>query len=58
MQVTVNDLAINGNDLIELGFAGTEIGKVKGELLDKYLSEEIQNKKEEMLNYVKEKYKK
>ena len=58
MQVTVNDLAINGNDLIELGFAGTEIGKVKGELFDKYLSEEIQNKKEEMLNYVKEKYKK
>ena len=58
MQVTVNDLAINGNDLIELGFAGTEIGKVKGGLLDKYLSEEIQNKKEEMLNYVKEKYKK
>ena len=57
MQVTVNDLAINGNDLIELGFAGTEIGKVKGELFDKYLSEEIQNKKEEMLNYVKEKYK-
>ena len=58
MQVTVNDLAINGNDLIELGFAGTEIGKVKGELFDKYLSEEIQNKKEELLNYVKEKYKK
>ena len=58
MQITVNDLAINGKDLIELGFAGTEIGKVKGELLDKYLSEEIQNKKEEMLNYVKEKYKK
>ena len=58
MQVTVSDLAIKGNDLIELGFVGTEIGKVKGELLDKYLSEEIQNKKEEMLNYVKEKYKK
>ena len=58
MQVTVNDLAINGNDLIELGFNGKEIGEIKKELLDKYLSEEIQNKKEEMLNYVKEKYKK
>ena len=58
MQVTVNDLAINGKDLIELGFTGTEIGQIKKELLDKYLSEEIQNKKEEMLNYVKEKYKK
>ena len=56
MQVTVNDLAINGKDLIELGFTGKEIGEIKKELLDKYLSEEIQNNKEEMLNYVKEKY--
>ena len=58
MQITVNDLAVNGKDLIGLGFTGTEIGKVKEELLDKYLSEEIQNNKEEMLEYVKEKYKK
>ena len=58
MQITVNDLAINGKDLIELGFTGTEIGQIKKELLDKYLSEELQNKKEEMLEYVKEKYKK
>ena len=58
MQVTVNDLAINGKDLIELGFTGKEVGEIKKELLDKYLSEEIQNNKEEMLNYVKEKYKK
>ena len=58
MQVTVNDLAINGKDLIELGFTGKEIGEIKKELLGKYLSEEIQNNKEEMLEYVKEKYKK
>ena len=58
MQVTVNDLAINGKDLIELGFKGPEIGQIKKELLDKYLSEEIQNNKEEMMEYVKEKYKK
>ena len=58
MQVTVNDLAVNGKDLIELGFTGKEIGEIKKELLDKYLSEEIQNNKEKMLNYVKEKYKK
>ena len=58
MQITVNDLAVNGKDLIELGFTGKEIGEIKKELLDKYLSEEIQNNKEEMLNYVKEKYKK
>lgn len=58
MQVTVNDLAVNGKDLIELGFNGKEIGEIKKELLDKYLSEEIQNNKEEMMKYVKEKYKK
>lgn len=58
MQVTVNDLAVNGKDLIELGFTGKEVGEIKKELLDKYLSEEIQNKKEKMLNYVKEKYNK
>lgn len=58
MQVTVNDLAVNGKDLIELGFTGKEIGEIKKELLDKYLSEEIQNNKEEMMEYVKEKYKK
>lgn len=58
MQVTVNDLAVNGKDLIELGFTGKEIGEIKKELLGKYLSEEIQNNKEEMLEYVKEKYKK
>jgi len=32
MQITVNDLAINGKDLIELGFTGTEIGQIKKEL--------------------------
>ena len=58
MEITVNDLAVNGKDLIELGFTGTEIGQIKRDLLDKYLSEEIQNNKEEMLEYVKEKYKK
>ena len=57
MQVTVNDLAVNGKDLIELGFTGKEVGEIKKELLGKYLSEEIQNNKEEMLEYVKEKYK-
>ena len=57
MQVTVNDLAVNGKDLIELGFTGKEVGEIKKELLDKYLSEEIQNNKEEMMEYVKEKYK-
>jgi len=52
MQITVNDLAINGKDLIELGFTGTEIGQIKKELLDKYLSEELQNEKEEIIKII------
>lgn len=58
MQVTVNDLAINGKDLMELGFNGKEIGEIKREMLDNYLSEKIRNDREEMLEYVKEKYNK
>ena len=58
MQVTVNDLAVNGKDLMELGFNGKEIGEIKREMLDNYLSEKIRNDREEMLEYVKEKYNK
>ena len=58
MQVTVNDLAVNGKDLIELGFTGKEIGEIKKEMLDNYLSEKIRNDREEILEYVKEKYNK
>ena len=56
MEVTVDDLALNGKDLIDMGFKGIEIGEIKDELLDKYLSEEIPNEKEAMLAYVREKY--
>lgn len=56
MQISLNDLAVNGKDLIKLGFNGKEIGEIKNELLDKYLSEEIENDKEKMLEYIKEKY--
>ena len=45
------DVALIHNGIIE------NYAEIKKELLDKYLSEEIQNNKEEMLEYVKEKYK-
>ena len=53
MQLTVNDLAIDGNDLMSLGFRGKEIGKIKKELLGKYLNEEIKNDRESLLKYLK-----
>ena len=53
MQLTVNDLAIDGNDLMSLGFRGKEIGKIKKELLEKYLNEEIKNDRESLLKYLK-----
>lgn len=53
MQLTVNDLAIDGNDLMSLGFRGKEIGKIKKKLLEKYLNEEIKNDRESILKYLK-----
>ena len=53
MQLTVNDLAIDGNDLMSIGFRGKEIGKIKKELLEKYLNEEIKNDRESLLKYLK-----
>lgn len=45
----VSDLDINGNDLIDVGFKGKEIGKTLNTLLDMVFREIIQNDKEQLL---------
>ena len=45
----VSDLDINGNDLIDIGFKGKEIGKTLNTLLDMVFREIIQNDKEQLL---------
>ena len=47
---TVNELAINGNDLMQLGLRGKEIGDMQKSLLLKIYANKIRNDKKELLN--------
>jgi tRNA nucleotidyltransferase (CCA-adding enzyme) len=50
---TLKDLAINGNDLIELGIpAGKKIGEILNQLLEDVINENLTNEKELLLNVV------
>ena len=49
---TLKQLAINGNDLQQLGFVGVEISKKLHLLLDLVIQEKIENKKENLLNFL------
>ena len=52
----VKDLAINGNDLMQMGIAPSkQMGKILNELLDGVLSGEYKNEKHELLSIVSEK---
>lgn len=48
---SVKDLKINGNDLISIGFNGKRIGEVLELLLDKVVSGELENEKENLISY-------
>ncbi len=50
---SLKDLAVNGNDLIALGFKGKEIGKALKLLLEKVIANELPNTKEKILEYAK-----
>ena len=50
----ISDLAVNGNDLISLGYEGKEIGKMLEKLLDKVIRNEIKNSKEDLMKFLKE----
>ena len=47
--LTLKDLAVNGHDLLSLGYAGPEIGKALQFLLDRVLDESVPNEKEALL---------
>jgi len=51
--ISLKDLAVNGHDLMSLGFAGKEIGLQLNALLEKVLEEELPNEKETLLEEVK-----
>ncbi len=50
----ISDLAIDGNDLIYLGFKGKEIGKILDFLLENVIDGKIKNEKEELIKLSKE----
>jgi hypothetical protein len=51
---TVNELAINGNDLMQLGLQGKAIGDMQKSLLLKIYANKVMNNKEELLSLASE----
>jgi tRNA nucleotidyltransferase (CCA-adding enzyme) len=49
----LNSLAVKGEDLLALGFKGEEIGKTLQNLLEKVITEQVENKKETLLEGLK-----
>lgn len=47
-----DELFLNGNDLMLLGYSGKEIGTIKKELVDKVRRKELVNDKESLLKYL------
>ena len=50
--ITLKDLAINGNDLLELGFKGKKIGEALNKALDLVLDDDSLNIKEILLKLI------
>lgn len=51
--ISLKDLAVNGNDIMELGYSGKAVGAILDELLQAVISEEISNEKEVLLSQAK-----
>lgn len=50
--LNIKDLNINGNDLIAMGFQKAEIGKNQNLVMQAVLSDELANKKEDIVNFI------
>lgn len=48
----ISDLAVNGNDLIVLGFSGKEIGEKLNDILMLVVDDKLNNTKSDILNYL------
>jgi tRNA nucleotidyltransferase (CCA-adding enzyme) len=51
---SIKHLAINGNDLMEIGYKGKKIGETLNTLLNMVISEKIENKFDTLLQYSKD----
>ena len=50
--LSLKELAVNGHDLMALGYTGKEIGKLLNQLLEQVLEERLPNDKEALLKYL------
>ncbi len=50
--LSLKDLAVKGNDLMDLGFTGKAIGQMLNALLEQVLDEQLPNEKEALLSYL------
>lgn len=50
--LSLKDLAVNGHDLMALGYQGQSIGKILHALLDAVLDEQVENQKTALLHYI------
>ena len=53
LSFSLKDLAINGHDLISLGYEGREIGKTLNFLLEAVLNGEVNNDKQALIAHLK-----
>jgi len=53
---SLKQLAINGNDLLKLGYNGVLIGKILNDCLNKVIEEILENNKNVLITYVKDMY--
>ena len=51
--LTLKDLAVNGHDLMAMGYSGREIGQMLNLLLEKVLDEQLPNEREVLLQFIK-----
>ncbi|MDE5670892.1 MAG: CCA tRNA nucleotidyltransferase [Eubacterium sp.] len=50
----ISDLAVNGNDLLALGYKGKEIGEKLNEILMLVVDDQLNNTRESIMNYLNE----
>ncbi len=52
LAIRIQDLAVNGNDLLALGYQGKELGASLGVLFDAVLEERVPNQREALLQFL------
>jgi tRNA nucleotidyltransferase (CCA-adding enzyme) len=52
LSFSLKDLAVNGNDLISLGFSGSDVGKYLKLLMEAVLNEQVKNSKPELIQHL------